>query len=219
MDENIKTIIESEHRPILVLVTTNQNCNLMTEGEQRLDSVIKLHKDRIRVLRLCFDETNMMWPIPLSDIMYYFIPNNIQYVFFKHTYDNIIGTFEHDIEVLYRMMGGMSLDRARLHDSAVEVYESTEEMFQEEQDLEHIYPPTTKMLRGFAKDMWNSAKRAGTGLPVLVGEKIATGRYDICKACPNLTDEARCTECGCFMKKKVNLSASSCPIGKWDSVE
>ena len=50
-------------------------------------------------------------------------------------------------------------------------------------------------------------------------KKSHTERLKICEQCPNLTEEARCTECGCFMKKKVNLAASSCPIGKWDSVQ
>jgi len=67
--------------------------------------------------------------------------------------------------------------------------------------------------------MWASAKYAGKGLPVLVNSEVASERYSICEQCPHLTEEARCTECGCFMKKKVNLAASSCPIGKWETVQ
>jgi len=219
MIEQITEIIKTEDRPILVLVTTNQDCKLMTEGEHKLDGIIKQNQDRVRVLRLCFDETNMMWPIPLSDIMYYFVPNNTTHLFFKHTYDNIIKTFDHDIEILYKVMNGMTLYRARLDESVVEVYEITENMLETEEIEKSKYPPTTQMLRGFAKDMWNSAKRKGKGLPVLVNSEVASERYSICEQCPNLTEEARCTECGCFMKKKVNLAASSCPIDKWDSVQ
>lgn len=219
MFEQINEIIKNENKPIMVLVTTNQDCNLMTSGEQKLDAVIKQHQESIRVLRLCFDESNMMWPIPLSDVMYYFVPNNTTHLFFKHTYDNIISTFKRDIELLYKVMNGMTFDRARVHESTIEMYDDTEQMLSEEEKQFSKYPPATQMLRGFAKDMWNSAKRKGKGLPVLVNSDIATERYSICEQCPNLTEEARCTECGCFMKTKVNLVASSCPIGKWDSVQ
>ena len=30
-------------------------------------------------------------------------------------------------------------------------------------------------------------------------------------------DAARCKECGCYMRLKVNLADTKCPIGKWDS--
>ena len=63
----------------------------------------------------------------------------------------------------------------------------------------------------------STTKYFGKGLPVLVSKDLVVERYSICEQCPHLTDEGRCTECGCFMKKKVNLAASSCPIGKWDS--
>jgi len=99
-----------------------------------------------------------------------------------------------------------------------ELIEKTEKLLNVDESVGE-YPSTAKMLKGFAKDMWSSAKYAGRGLPVLVSPTSAAERYSICEQCPNLTDAGRCTECGCFMKKKVNLAASSCPIGKWDSVE
>ena len=99
-----------------------------------------------------------------------------------------------------------------------ELIEKTEKLLNVDESVGE-YPSTAKMLKGFAKDMWSSAKYAGHGLPVLISPTSATERYSICEQCPNLTEEARCTECGCFMKKKVNLAASSCPIEKWDSVQ
>jgi hypothetical protein len=71
------------------------------------------------------------------------------------------------------------------------------------------------MLRNFANDMWKTAKSVGKRLPVLVPAEVATERYTICEGCPNLTEEFRCTECGCFMKKKTHLAQSKCPLGKW----
>jgi hypothetical protein len=47
-------------------------------------------------------------------------------------------------------------------------------------------------------------------------EDVATSRFDICKACPELTPITdQCKKCGCFMKIKTKLEKASCPLGKW----
>jgi hypothetical protein len=47
-------------------------------------------------------------------------------------------------------------------------------------------------------------------------EEVATSRFDMCKACPELTPVTdQCKKCGCFMKMKTKLEKASCPIGKW----
>lgn len=43
----------------------------------------------------------------------------------------------------------------------------------------------------------------------------AQNRYDICKPCDNFLPTTQCKKCGCFMKFKVKLEDSSCPINKW----
>lgn len=91
--------------------------------------------------------------------------------------------------------------------------EQTENMFIQEK--KQTYPPKTQMLRNFAKELWKSAKRTGSNLPVIVPIEESLARYAICTACPKLTEEFRCTECGCFMKKKTHLAQSKCPLGKW----
>lgn len=53
------------------------------------------------------------------------------------------------------------------------------------------------------------------GLLVKEEEKIDT-RMQICSECKVFDKEfARCKICGCFMKLKIRLEISSCPIGKW----
>jgi len=53
------------------------------------------------------------------------------------------------------------------------------------------------------------------GLLVKNEEKIDT-RMKICNSCKMFDKEsARCGLCGCFMKIKIRLEASSCPLGKW----
>jgi hypothetical protein len=41
-------------------------------------------------------------------------------------------------------------------------------------------------------------------------------RERICHTCP-FRDRLRCNQCGCFIKTKVALYSSECPIGKWPS--
>jgi hypothetical protein len=44
----------------------------------------------------------------------------------------------------------------------------------------------------------------------------AQARYDVCKACPSFVSSmSKCSECGCFMKVKVKIAASVCPLEKW----
>jgi hypothetical protein len=53
------------------------------------------------------------------------------------------------------------------------------------------------------------------GLLVKNEEKIDM-RMKICNGCKVFNKEsARCGLCGCFMKIKIRLEASNCPLGKW----
>ena len=51
---------------------------------------------------------------------------------------------------------------------------------------------------------------------IIHDEDIVNRRWDICKACPELTASNRCKQCGCFMKAKTRIATSRCPIGKWE---
>jgi hypothetical protein len=43
-------------------------------------------------------------------------------------------------------------------------------------------------------------------------------RLSICRECPELLKATlQCKKCGCFMPAKVKLTASACPLGKWNS--
>ena len=44
----------------------------------------------------------------------------------------------------------------------------------------------------------------------------AERRYSICLGCPELLKVTKqCKQCGCFMKLKVKIEGSSCPLEKW----
>ena len=41
-------------------------------------------------------------------------------------------------------------------------------------------------------------------------------RYDICQPCEYFIKKSkRCAKCGCYLKQKVKMKISSCPIKKW----
>jgi len=51
---------------------------------------------------------------------------------------------------------------------------------------------------------------------IIVPKDVAQKRFDICKSCDRLLKPTfNCKECGCFMKVKVKLNDSHCPLGKW----
>ena len=53
-----------------------------------------------------------------------------------------------------------------------------------------------------------------------VTEKIRLERYNVCKACKDLTllPVELCGVCGCFIKLKITVKASECPINKWAKI-
>jgi hypothetical protein len=47
-------------------------------------------------------------------------------------------------------------------------------------------------------------------------EAVATIRYEICQACPELIQLTKqCKKCGCLMHLKTKLEKATCPLGKW----
>jgi hypothetical protein len=51
---------------------------------------------------------------------------------------------------------------------------------------------------------------------VIADKEKINNRQDICRECNELIKPAwTCKQCGCFMKIKTRLDASTCPLGKW----
>lgn len=60
----------------------------------------------------------------------------------------------------------------------------------------------------------------------LLGEKSISyeqyqARLDICKGCPEITAEKRCTLCGCFMEVKARFRTRNCPANppRWPALQ
>lgn len=56
-------------------------------------------------------------------------------------------------------------------------------------------------------------KQIAAGLPMASREEIKK-RAEICLSCDQMEDE-RCKQCGCFLKFKIPLGTSECPMKKW----
>tara|TARA_B100001250_G_scaffold411522_1_gene440398 strand:- start:1199 stop:1576 length:378 start_codon:yes stop_codon:yes gene_type:complete len=116
------------------------------------------------------------------------------------------------------------VDREATEEELHEI-KKTEEMLETEKKL----PPTSQMVRDLATTHWKSLKNWMRGKHVIVPQKVAEERWEICKQCPQLlydevnpdTDkkDGRCTECGCFMNVKTHYATAECPIGKWKKFE
>lgn len=64
-----------------------------------------------------------------------------------------------------------------------------------------------------AVDVLKEYKRRGL---LLSDDDTLNDRMAICLDCKSFNKEStRCSLCGCFMKIKVRLEASHCPVGKW----
>ena len=214
--EDIEKTIMEETSLILVLVMAEGCMENDTAMEILLKPLVEKAKTSVRVLRLCFDDHNMPWPRPLTEVLYYFAPKRTNPLFLR-TGQEAVDRFFDDLEVAKKMMSGMSYDEAIFNEEELELIKETEQTLLEEDKNKSKYPSRMNMIRNLGRDLWKSAKNVGKGLPVLVSKDVVVERYSICEQCPNLTEAGRCTECGCFMTRKVNLAAASCPIGKWDS--
>lgn len=68
-------------------------------------------------------------------------------------------------------------------------------------------------LAGTAKDVISEYQRRGQ---LVSDENKMNIRMELCAGCKCFDKaSARCSLCGCFMKVKVRLEASKCPVGKW----
>ena len=101
-----------------------------------------------------------------------------------------------------------------MDDEQILLIKRTEDLLKEEETKG--FPPNFVMIHNLGKDLWENAKRVGKKLPVLATIETVQIRFTTCQSCEFfIQDSSRCTKCGCFMKKKVNLEISTCPIGRW----
>ena len=210
---DLKTLIDNAQHPVLAVVLA-EGCEqykgkFLTDLEEQLQR----QSNPVHIHVICYREEPMVFPRPLTQVIYYFAPKNYTPLFHRH--GNNAMNAPTDIVTAIKMMQGMSYAEAA-HGEQKDKYEKTEQMIETE-DVSN-FPSLFQQARNFAKEMWNTSKKAAQGLPVLVDADTAFSRFEMCRGCEFLTqDNFRCQKCGCFMKTKTQLASASCPIGKWQA--
>ena len=214
MFRDLQDLIDTaEH--IVVAVVVAEGCEhykgqFLTDFERQLNS----QQNPVHLHVICYREDPTMFPRPLTQAVYYFAPKNYTPLFFRQ--GNRAMDVPVDVVTAIKMMQGMSYTDAAYVGTQKENYVKTEQMVKNEDTSN--FPSLFQQARNFAKEMWNTSKKAAQGLPVLVDADTAFSRFEMCRGCEFLTqDSFRCQKCGCFMKTKTQLASASCPIGKWQA--
>lgn len=50
---------------------------------------------------------------------------------------------------------------------------------------------------------------------VFLNKEDALKKKDICMSCEFLFKKYICSKCGCILPLKIQLTESTCPVGKW----
>lgn len=221
--EELPQLIFEAEIPILCLFIEGRckDPGFESRVQKLLTDMVGQTEKRFILYTVCHSIDDMPFPQPKPDSVYFFAPGYLKPISMVHvseliSLDNLNGY----VNGIYKMMEDHDLPfyRAIMDEEAADSIEVVEEMLEEEQK-DPEYPSFMHMVRGFTKDMVNSAKRVGRSLPVIVPKDVAQERYELCLSCPYFTEDKRCEKCGCFMVNKVNLAASECPIGKWEQYE
>jgi hypothetical protein len=79
-------------------------------------------------------------------------------------------------------------------------------------------PPNQSMIELLKTGGYAAAKWALQGFKIVTQEQ-QNARLDKCEECDSLyVPDARCTECGCYVKVKAWMATEDCPKGKWDAL-
>lgn len=215
MFRELQELIDTAEHIVLAVIVAEGCEQFKGKFLTDLENQVKKQSNPVHMHVICYREEPIMFPRPMTQAVYYFAPKNHTPLFYRQgqrAYDAPI-----DIVTAIKMMQGMSYTEAAYGAEQKESYERTENLVKNEDTSK--FPSLFQQARNFAKEMWHSGKNAAQGLPVLVDADTAFKRFETCQGCEFLRQESfRCEKCGCFMKTKTHLAASSCPIGKWSAV-
>lgn len=76
-------------------------------------------------------------------------------------------------------------------------------------------PTKTEMLKNVIKTAKDAFKQWLSDGSLFSDDKVAKERIAICLDCEHITEDNRCSVCGCHLEAKVKVQISSCPKGKW----
>lgn len=213
-NSELDSIVNSTEVPILILVDSTDDCSGKTEKQNLLESLLEQSMVQVDFYTLCIPESSMKFPRIATPALYFFLPKNSNPVFWRG--DTFLAYINRDLQIIEKMHTlGISYQEASFTDDQKKIIEKVDGFLQEEGDLAE-YPSSFQMIRGFAKELWETSKRAAKGLPVLVPAAVGFERVTICESCPFYRPkEERCSKCGCLIRTKSQLVNSECPDGRW----
>jgi hypothetical protein len=82
---------------------------------------------------------------------------------------------------------------------------------------EQQYPSVGEQTKNIINLVQDAIGDVLKGNQLFVSDEEQTRRMEICKTCDQFAQEdIRCRKCGCFLQQKTSLTASKCPLNKWN---
>jgi recombinational DNA repair protein RecR len=82
---------------------------------------------------------------------------------------------------------------------------------QKSREMPSILQQTKNLMLSVA----NVLAHAKTSGKIRAETQVVASRVDLCHKCRHLSENNRCSVCGCFIALKAGLQAESCPLHKW----
>lgn len=208
----IVKIVNEATTPVIILVVSEMCNEFKLQVQEDVEKAIMTNGVPVAVFTLCLPEESIVFPRPITPILYYYLPKNQTPIFWRS--GMLTATIAADLDIAYKMMSGMTEFEARYTPEQVASIKETEKHLAEEKKLQ--FPPKFQQARNLAKEMWAVAKRGAGNLPILVPAEVGKTRFDTCQACDKFEHSSnRCSLCGCNMVLKTQLATSKCPAEKW----
>ena len=82
---------------------------------------------------------------------------------------------------------------------------------------EQQYPSVGEQAKNIVNLVQDAISDVLKGNQLFASEEEQNRRMEICKACDQFSQEdIRCRKCGCYLQQKTSLTASKCPLNKWN---
>ena len=214
MFRELQQLIDNAEHIVIAIVVAEGCEQFKGKFLTDLENQIKGQQNPVHLHTICYREEPIMFPRPMTQAVYYFAPKNHTPLFYRQGMRAMDAPI--DIVTAIKMTQGMSYTEAAFGEENKEGYERTEQMIKTEDTSK--FPSIFQQARNLAKEMWFTGKHAAKGLPVILDADTAFNRFSMCQGCEFLKENFRCEKCGCFMKAKTQLAASSCPVGKWSAI-
>jgi len=215
MFRELQELIDNAEYPVITVVVAEGCESFKGKFLTDFETALQNQQNPVHLHVVCYKEDSVLFPRPLTQVVYYFAPKNYTPLFYRQGQRAL--QVAEDIQSAMQMIKGSSYLDAVFTPEVKEQYLKTEDMIQTEDTSK--FPSVFQQARNLAKEMWVAGKQAARGLPVIVDADTAFKRFELCQGCEFLKQDFRCEKCGCFMKAKTQIATSSCPIGKWSSVQ